>query len=272
MPLRDDLLNPIEGEAPAGPSLYYDKVFDQLKEARIEEDDSIPTGQWSRAPKKADRPLVIKVAGETLATRSKDLRLAGWYIESLVRREGFSQLGPSLDLLRRLQEVFWDTLHPEREEDGDLGLRIGAIEGAAAQLAVQLKLMPLTRGGINYLQHQDARSLGVEADATSTEKQAVREDAIKRGRLVGEDLQKGLEGTPKAFYLEAETALQEALARMDELDRFHEERYGEDYPSLSRLKDAVEDVQKVVGSVLAEKRKTEPDPVEQAPAEVTGAE
>ncbi len=272
MPLRDDLLDPIEGELPAGPNLYYDKVFDQLKEARMEEDDSIPSGQWSRAPKKADRPLVIKVAGETLAKRSKDLRLAGWYIESLVRREGFSQLPPSLDLLHQLQDAFWETLHPEREDDGDLGLRIGAIEGAVAQLATQLKLMPLTRGGINYLQYQDARSLGFETDATSTEKQAVREDAIKRGRLVAEDLQKGLEGTPKAFYLETEAALNQALARMEELDRFHEERYGEDYPSLSRLKDAVGDVQKVVSSVLAEKRKTEPDPVaEVATTEVVAA-
>ena len=39
MPLRDDLLEPIEGENPSGPNLQYDKIFDQIKEARTEEED-----------------------------------------------------------------------------------------------------------------------------------------------------------------------------------------------------------------------------------------
>ena len=80
MPLREDLLEPIEGEDPSGPNLNYDKVFDQIKEARTEDDDSIPAGQWGRSAKKADRALVIKLAGETLAKRTKDLRLAAWYL------------------------------------------------------------------------------------------------------------------------------------------------------------------------------------------------
>jgi len=46
MPLRDDLLEPIEGENPSGPNLQYDKIFDQIKEARQEDDDSIPAGGW----------------------------------------------------------------------------------------------------------------------------------------------------------------------------------------------------------------------------------
>src|SRR5665213_2077659 len=62
MPLHDDLLEPIEGENPSGPNLQYDKIFDQIKEARQEDDESIPSGTWERAIKKADRPLVIKLS------------------------------------------------------------------------------------------------------------------------------------------------------------------------------------------------------------------
>src|ERR1700742_4210397 len=104
MPLRDDLLDPIEGQNPSGPNLQYDKIFDQIKEARQEDDESIPSGTWGRTPKKADRVLVIKVSGDALATRTKDLRLAGWYIESVVRKEGFSVLVPSIELVLKLEE------------------------------------------------------------------------------------------------------------------------------------------------------------------------
>ena len=33
MPLREDLLAPIAGDNPAGQDLYYDKVFDQIKDS-----------------------------------------------------------------------------------------------------------------------------------------------------------------------------------------------------------------------------------------------
>ena len=261
MGMREDLLEPIPGENPSGPNLYYDKVLDQIKEARIEDDDSIPTGDWGRPVRKADRPLVIKLAGEMLAKRTKDLRLAGWYVESLVRREGFSQLPTCLQFLHSLQETFWDTLHPEREEDGDLAMRAGMVESAVSMLAVQIKLLPLTRTGINYLQYQDSRALGFDADATTPEKQAIRQDAISRGRLVGEDLRKAVDATPKSFYVELKGELDLSLEKIEKADSFHLERYGEDAaPDLARLKSAIEDLSKVVNSVLTEKRRTEPDP------------
>ena len=46
MPLREDLLEPIAGANPAGADLYYDKIFDQIKEARREEEDDLPAGDW----------------------------------------------------------------------------------------------------------------------------------------------------------------------------------------------------------------------------------
>ena len=48
MPLREDLLEPVAGENPSGQSLQYDKIYDQIKEARVEDDESIPMGKWER--------------------------------------------------------------------------------------------------------------------------------------------------------------------------------------------------------------------------------
>src|SRR5580658_8918437 len=105
MPLREDLLTPIAGENPAGENLYYDKVFDQVKEARREDEDDLPEGEWERSQKKkADHRAVIKLASEALAKRSKDLRLAGWLVESHLRVEGFPALAPGIELLRSIQE------------------------------------------------------------------------------------------------------------------------------------------------------------------------
>jgi type VI secretion system protein ImpA len=262
MPLREDLLEPIEGENPSGPNLNYDKVFDQIKEARIEDDDSIPAGQWGRSAKKADRALVIKLAGETLAKRTKDLRLAAWYLESLIRKEGFGQLVPGLELIWKLQEQFWETVHPERDEDGNADLRIGAVELTSNLLAGSMKAVPLTRGGINWVQYQDARIIGFDTGDLSDEKAQARAEAIERKQPTGEELQRAIDGTPKAFYAETEALLNRSMELIDELDRFHEERYGDDYPSLGKLKSSIEDVRKIISTVLNEKRKTEPDVVE----------
>ncbi len=260
MPFRDDLLLPISDVAPAGVDLAYDKLFDQIKEARTEDDDSLPTGTWSRALKKADRPLVLRLAGEALATRSKDLRLAGWYGESLLRHEGFSELTPLLALLRELQETFWEGLFPLRDDDGDLGRRVGALESAAAQLAVQLRLLPLTRSGITYLQARDARALGYEKDATTQDKKDLRSDAVARGRVLPEDFDAAIAETPKSFYAEIDAALGQGTEALDALDAFHADRYGDDPPSFVRLKSAMEDVGRFAAGILAEKRRLDPDP------------
>jgi len=261
MPLREDLLTPIDGENPSGLDLRYDKVFDQIKEARIEDDDSIPSGDWGRAAKKADRVLVIKLAGEMLAKRSKDLRVAAWYLESLVRKEGFSQLPGGLEFLWKLQVEFWDTVHPVLDEDGNADLRIGAIESSANLLALSMKQIPLTRTGVNWLQYQDARAIGFETEDMSTDKATARREAIEAGKMTGEDLQKSIEGTPKAFYVETEALLEKSLQVLSELDEYQQEKYGDDYPSMSRLKSGIDDVKKIITSVLVEKRKTEPDAV-----------
>ena len=63
MPLREDLLEPIAGDNPAGADLYYDKVFDQIKEARMEETDDLPAGDWGRSEVKKAAPMGLPFPG-----------------------------------------------------------------------------------------------------------------------------------------------------------------------------------------------------------------
>ena len=266
MPLREDLLEPIQGDNPSGTDLYYDKIFDQIKEARTEDEDDMPAGDWSRTQKIADHAAVIKLASEAIAKRTKDLRLATWLAESHFKREGYPLLIPSLEFLKKIQEEFWPTFYPAIEEDGDIGRRVGAMEAYAARMYLALRSAPVTKSGFNVLQYRESRTVGYEADAATTEKMDARNEAIQRGKITAEDFDKSFAATPKTFYVATEEILTNALSLLDEIERFHEEKYGSDYPNLGKLRSAIEEEKIVFTALLNEKRKTEPDQVEQTEA------
>ena len=262
MPLREDLLTPIAGENPSGADLYYDKVFDQIKEARKEDEDDLPEGAWERAQKKkADHRAVVKLAGDALAAKSKDLRLAAWLAESQLRIEGLQVLAPSIELLRAIQETFWPTLYPMIEEGGDLELRSLAVEGAARQIVLAIRKAPLTRSGLSFEDYLESRAVGYEKDATTSAKQEARADAINHGKLSAEDFDHAFVGSPKSLYAEANAVLTESLQATERLDEFQKEAYGDFSPNLIKLREGLEEVHQLVESLLNEKRKTEPDPV-----------
>ena len=91
MPFPDDLLNPIEGPNPSGANLRYDPVYDKIKEARREEDQP-PPGMTERDRKVAENPLVIKLTTDLLTKKTKDLQLAAWLTEALLKQKGFAGL------------------------------------------------------------------------------------------------------------------------------------------------------------------------------------
>ncbi len=100
--LREDLLKHIPGENPSGPNFRYSPIYDKIKEARFEDEDSAPQGEWQRERKKADFAAVIKLAGDTLANQTKDLQLFAWLAEAHIRRDGFAALTECLDLFLSL--------------------------------------------------------------------------------------------------------------------------------------------------------------------------
>jgi type VI secretion system protein ImpA len=259
VPLRDDLLNPIPGDNPSGANLRYEKVYDQIKEARTEDDESIPSGAWSRTVKRADHNLVIKLAGEALATKSKDLQLAAWLTEAHVKKEGIGLVQPCLKLLHDLQDQFWDTLYPEIDE-GDTGMRASPVEWIANRVATILREAPITRDGLNFYQYKESRSIGYEADAQSNENKAKqREQAIADGKPTAEDFDKSLGSTPKAWYVQMEASIHGSLEETESLQVFSEEKFGDDGPAFGKLRTSLEEVGQVVTGLLNEKRKTEPD-------------
>jgi type VI secretion system protein ImpA len=265
MALRDDLLNPIAGPNPAGADLRYDPLYDKIKEARREEDD-IPQGEWERPRKLADWATVIKLTGEALATKSKDLQLAAWLTEALLRREGFGGLTAGLNLLKGMLTQFWDGLHPEIE-DGDLELRATPLDWVGGRLEFGVKGVPLNKAGHSYWQYKESQAIPTEKESENDkEKSNIRKRALEEGKIPADAFEKGFDSTPKVWYRQLVGDLNASLAALETLAAASNEKFADAAPSYSPLKEQLHEVLRVASQFLDRKLQLEPDPVEMVAA------
>lgn len=270
MPLRDDLLNPIAGDNPAGDNLRYDPLYDKVKEARREDDD-LPAGELPVGPRKtADHQLVIRLASEALATRTKDLQLAAWLTEALLRREGISGLTQGLALMRDLMVEFWDTVHPELE-DGDAELRAAPLDWIGSRLTLAVRRVPLTKGGHGHLAFAESRDVGYESAAQeSDDKRRRRQEKIDEGKLSAEDWDQAVESTPLAFYQSLAADLTAAFETLESLDALASEKFGDVAPSFSGLREVLEQVQLTSDAILKKRLPPEPEPSQELDGDGAG--
>ena len=252
------LLTPIAGASAAGASLRYEPVYDQVKEARREDDD-LPQGDWQANRKTADWPLVIRLATDALTKRSKDLQLAAWLTEALLRRDGIAGLRDGLSLIQQMLEQFWDGVYPEID-DGDLEMRAAPIEWVGVKLDLGVRQAPLTEDRRSLLDYEDSRRIPTKEEAESDDaKRQTRERAVADGKSTPEDFAAAFASTPKAWYKQLVGDLDQTLTAIQTLDEFCRQRFGDVAPSFSPLRDAVRDVRRAAGQLLARKLELEPE-------------
>ena len=161
------VLEPLPGPAPAGVPVLYDPVYDAIREARRQDDTSLPTGVWQSEAKRADWAEVTRLCLDVLRTRSKDLQVACWLVEALVYRHGFGAFPPGLRMIGELCRRFWsEGLHPANEGN-DFSARFTPLEWLDRKLSVLLCVQAVTRPGKNtesgfsYSDYCNAQRLGV---------------------------------------------------------------------------------------------------------------
>ena len=266
MPLREDILAPIAGENPSGIDLRYDTkllVFDKIKEAR-RKDDELAQGDWQTERKTANYPLVIKLAQDTLATVSKDLQLAAWLTEALLVTEHYRGLCQGITLCHSLLAEFWDTVYPVIE-DGDRELRAKPLSWIGSMLEFPLRSAPIANAGYSWFVYKDSRVVGYEDQVKSDKERQARSELIDAGKLPPEIFDKAFAETPKAFYLAAEKDLDACIQALEGLEKYCDERFEDDAPAFTKLKNGLTDVRQTVHTLLNKKREKEPDPVEVMP-------
>jgi type VI secretion system protein ImpA len=253
------LLTPIPGDNPAGESLRYAGPYDAIQEARRADDD-LEQGEWRREIKAADWHAVLDLATAALATRSKDLQIAAWLTEALVKQHGFAGLYESLTLLRELQERFWDGLYPEAE-DGDLEFRAAPLEWLNERLPSALKMIPITQSrgdeAYTFLHWEESRAV----DNLGRQNQEAMAAALAEGKITGEQFDKAVAATSRTFYETLFEELSQSREAYAQLDQTLDEKFGRDAPSLLSLKRTIEDCWELTESLVKKKRPLEPAPV-----------
>ncbi len=273
MPLPSTLLDPIPGSSPTGENLYYSPVYDKIKEARRQEDE-VSQGEWRHEVKKADFPLVVKLATEALSKKSKDLQLAAWLAEAWLSQRGVAGLADGLDLMRGLVENFWDGLYPELE-DGDAEMRATPLEWAGSRLGDAVKRAPLTRNGLDWFAYKVSRTIPYETEAADNEaKTQVRESALADGKVAPEQFDEAFAATPVEDAAAYQQACDRALESLESLGSICDDKFGDVAPNFAPLRASIEEVRQTLRILLAKRGAPVPEEaaVQGEPAEEAAVE
>lgn len=268
--LREDLLSPLPDANPRGENLRYASVYDKIKEARQEDEDDSPQGEWQRQRKKADIPAVLKLAGDALATKSKDLQLAVWLCEALLRREGFAALPECIFLIHELQLRFWDILYPELD-DGNPEFRATPQEWFSSRCDYLLRRTPIAGKSFNWLKYKEARTIPYENDLREDKDKARREEAVAEHKPLPEEFDSAFNSTPKSFYVAACADLEAAKEALASLGAFCDEKYGKLAPHFGKVRNVISELKQGLEGLLKKKRELEPDPAPAVVAEIESA-
>ncbi len=129
------LLAPIPGDAPQGIDIRedfsatspYNRLRDARSEARDAERGQDAGGENTRDPTPLWRS-VRELALKTLAETTKDLEVAAWLTEALVRSHGLAGLAAGAQLMAGLAEQYWDGLFPLPDDYG-METRVAPVTG-----------------------------------------------------------------------------------------------------------------------------------------------
>lgn len=128
-----------------GEDLRYDVLYDQIREAREEEDAALSQGVWERDLKKADWELVRSLCAGALKTRTKDLQIVAWWGEAACHLEDWKGLFDAFTLMGKFCETCWDMCYPLLEDPStDLEYRIRILEWFLEKTSECALFMPIT--------------------------------------------------------------------------------------------------------------------------------
>lgn len=260
------MLQPISEESPAGESLRYAGIYDEITEARRADDVIADQGAWATDLKTADYRRVIELGVPALTSQTKDMQIAAWLSEALTRQHGFAGLRDSLKLMTGLQDKFWDAVHPEIDE-GDMEGRANAIAWMDAQAAFSMKKAPITTSGSSFFDYEDSKVFDFPEDFStfSYEEQAkfteLKEQAEKGNRTTADKWKQAIAATRRAFCEQTNFTVGECVEALKELNAVIEAKFERNQmPGLGELSRGLDGVQTQVKKLLEEKKLEEPDP------------
>lgn len=258
------LLEPISSDRPAGldlrsdtsPTSVYYRVKDARSTARAMERQIIMNGD-SESDQNPDWQPVIALAPEVIAEQSKDLEIAAYLIEALVREDGFAGLRDGFRLTRLMVEQFSDDVFPQPDEDG-VETRVAPLtglngEGGDGTLIRPILMIPVTDntsvGCFSTADYQQAIELQrAPADA--------RERRIGQGAVSMETFETAVLESSAQFYKELLDDISQCGEEFASLTEVLDQKYGSYSPPASQIRQAIESCKETVETVARDKLAT----------------
>ena len=186
---------------------------------------------------------VVTLCLQALETKTKDLEIATWLTEALLRERGFAGLTEGLTLLTTLCEQYWDTIFPLPDEEG-LETRLAPLVSLNGDDYEGTLLRPISHvaitagssvGPFALWQYQQA----IE-NTKLTDKQVI-EKRKQQGSVFLEQILIAVQESSPQFYQQLQADLQSSHQALSQLHHILEERCENESPPISKIVQALDD-------------------------------
>lgn len=245
----DRLIAPIPGAAAAGVSLLFERTYQQIAEARREDDAALPQGDWERPLKRADWNLVEQLCTDALANRSKDIQIAAWLAEAWLHLKGLEGLTDGLGLIGSLCTEYWDSIHPQVEE-GEIEYRVAPFVWINDNISLALRLnVPIA---------ERAPESGASSLTLADWEEALRlENLVRKDAAVAKIAERDRKITRAAFMTSVSLTSPKFFAGILKqharcasavagLEQCIQDKLGDDSPGVGKVREVLEGMRKAV--------------------------
>ena len=255
----DKLLEPISEESPTGNDLrevrsdeYY-QVKDARNSARAEERNSLFNEEevntlvlW--------QPL-LELCPQILESQSKDLEVACWYLEALIRNYDFSGLRDGIKLINGLVENFWEGLYPVPDEDG-METKVAPLTGLNGDSGEGTLLSPMRNLEVTQLSNSGTYSFWQYQQAQEASK--IQDDNARKTRFdtLGYHIDQILDavnGSSPNFYQDIVDDIEEAKSSFSSLVSTLRSNCGLDAPPSSNITEILDELLRTVRFISKDK-------------------
>jgi type VI secretion system protein ImpA len=259
----ETFLAPIEGASLVGrdlredfsPQSFYYRLRDARAEARAAERSADSDGGDEQSP--PQWRTVRELASQAIQTETKDLEIAAWYTEALVRSDGVVGLTAGAMLIEGLTRNFWDAgVFPLPDEDG-ISTRVAPITGLNGQGSDGTLIQPLrkiamcrrpTGETLYYYQYEDAGTVAGIADM------ARKQARLSAGSLLFDDVENWCRAAGQAHFAVQKARVADARAAWVAMSDVLDEKAGSDSPATSRVRDLMGDILAAVSQYAPSER------------------
>jgi len=282
----DSLLQPISDDNPVGndiredssPTSPYYSIKDARNAARAAERNNMFDGDSSEADDQWRK--ILDLAPDILQNNAKDLEVASWYTEALIRRHGFQGLRDGFKLIHGLIDQYWDNLYPLPDEDG-VETRVAPLTGLNGEGAEGVMIAPIRNVFITQGNEPGPFSFWKYQQALDIEKiidEETKSDKASKLGFSNDDVETAVSESSEEFFVNIRDDIVESIDTYKEIGRVLDEYCGiNDAPPISNIINILQDCQGAINHIAKYKmpsedveESTSSDDLEQTTTESTG--